>query len=259
MQSLGHHRDRSFSVREYAMRCLPGLVVALMLVSTSFAATATMTEQFNAAVKRGQHTYVMFYRANDVATQQMANTIKQHVAGTDEKTTWVAVNVSDPKEAQLVKQYNAARIPLPAVFGIAPNGAVAGVFQQRVNAAQLSGAILTPKYSEMVKALQTQKIAVVSLVPAPNTPPPAGVTALMQSPNFKGILHPVTACATDANEVNFFARMQVNRNIQSPVVMVFAPPGTHIGTFAGTATAPQIAQKLHQSGKCNCSKCQKRR
>ena len=237
-------------------RCLPGLLVALMLFSTSFA--ATMTEQFNSAAKRGQHTYVMFYRANDAATQQMASTIQSQVTAAGEKTTWVAVNVSDPKEAQLVKRFDASRIPLPAVFGIAPNGAVAGVFRQRVSQEQLSGSILTPMYSDMVKALQSQKIAVVSLMPAADTPPPPGETALMQDPNFKTIVHPVKAYATDTNEANFFARMNVDRKLKSPVVMVFTPPGTHIGTFAGNVSGQQLAQKLHQSGKCNCSKCQKR-
>ena len=237
-------------------RCLPGLLVALMLFSTSFA--ATMTEQFNSAAKRGQHTYVMFYRANDAATQQMASTIQSQVTAEGEKTTWVAVNVSDPKEAQLVKRFDASRIPLPAVFGIAPSGAVAGVFRQRVSQEQLSGSILTPMYSDMVKALQSQKIAVVSLMPAADTPPPPGVTALMQDPNFKTIVHPVKAYATDTNEANFFARMNVDRKLKSPVVMVFTPPGTHIGTFAGNVSGQQLAQKLHQSGKCNCSKCQKR-
>ena len=240
------------------MRSLNVLLASLMLFSTSFAATATMTEQFDAAAKRGQHTYLMFYRADDVATQQMASTIRSHVAGTGEKTTWVAVNVSDPKEAQLVKRFDASRIPLPAVFGIAPNGAVAGVFQQRVSPAQLNGAILTPMYSDMVKALQSQKIALVSMMPAANTPLPPGVAALMQDPNFKSIVHPVKAYATDTNEANFFARMNVDRKLQAPVVMVFTPPGTHIGTFAGNVSGQQLAQKLHQSGKCNCSKCQKR-
>lgn len=237
------------------MRCRSGfLVVALMLSSTtSFA--ATMTEQFDAAAKRGQHTYVMFYRADDVPTQKMVSTIRSHVAKTGEKTTWVAVNVRDPREAQLVKRFDASRIPLPATFGVAPNGAISGVFRQKVSAAQLSGAILTPKSSDMVKALQSQKIAVVAMMPAADTPLPAGMTALMQDPSFKGVLHAVSACASDPSEASFFSRMQVNRNLQSPVVLMFAPPGRHLGTFPATVSGPQLAQALHQSGKCSCSKC----
>ena len=240
------------------MRCLPGLLVVLTLFSaTSFA--ATMTERFDAAAKRGQHTYVMFYRAEDVATQQMASTVRSHVAKTGDKTTWVAVNVTDPREAQLVKRFDASRIPLPATFGVAPNGAVSGVFRQKVSETQLSNAILTPKYSEMVKALQTQRIAVVCMMPHANVQPPAGMTTLVQDPNFKGIVHPLTAYASDPAEASFFSRMQVNRNLKTPVVLMFAPPGTHLGTYPATVSGPQLAQALHKSGKCSCSKCQARR
>ena len=55
-------------------------------------------------------------------------------------------------------------MPLPSVFGVAPNGAVTGVFQQRVDQEQLTNAILTPQYSDMVKALQNQNGAPVRLV-----------------------------------------------------------------------------------------------
>ena len=240
------------------MRCRLRLLAALMLFSTTSYA-ATMTERFDEAAKRGQHTYVMFYRADDVATKQMASTIRSHVAKTGEKTAWVVVNVRDPNEAQLVKRFGASRIPLPATFGVAPNGAVSGVFRQKVSEAQLSGAILTPKYSEMVKALQSQKIAVVCMKPEANTPPPAGMTALGQDPTFQGSLQMVTAHASDASEADFFSRMKVNPNLSSPVVLIFAPPGTHLGTFPATVSGSQLAQALHKSGKCNCAKCKAKR
>ena len=245
------------------MRFLLRFSAAIFCCSTLFCSTtsfaATMTERFDAAAKRGQHTYVMFYRADDAATKQMASTIRSHVAETGDQTTWVIVNVRDRNEAQLVKRFDAARIPLPATFGVAPNGAISGVFRQKVSPAQLSGAILTPKYSEMVKALQSQKIAVVCMMPSANSQPPAGMSALVQDPNFKGIVQPITAFASDSSEANFFSRMQIDRNLTSPVVLMFAPPGTHLGTFPANVSGPQLAQTLHKSGKCNCSKCQSKR
>ena len=216
----------------------------------------TMTEQVEAAAKSGKYTYVMFYRANDTATQRMMSTIGSHVSQTGEKATWVTVNVHDRNEAQLVKRFDASRIPLPAVFGVAPNGAVTGVFRQTVNQAQLTGAILTPKYADMVKALQNQQIAIVCMMPAADSSIPSGVTALQQNPAFKGKLYEVRAYATEDAEAEFFRRMQVDPNLNAPVVLMFAPPGTHLGTFAATVSGDELAQQLHKSGKCNCSKCQ---
>ena len=239
------------------MRRLLGLLVAFSIIP-SVCSAATMTEQVEAAGKSGKYTYVMFYRANDTATQRMANTIRTHVTESGEKTSWVTVNVRDRKEASLVKRFDASRIPLPAVFGVAPNGAVTGVFQQKVNEEQLTNAILTPLYSDMVKALQNQKIAVVCMLPTADAAIPVGVSSLQQNPAFQGKLHEVKANATDAAEAEFFRRMQVDTNLETPVVLMFAPPGTHLGTFEATVSGEELAQELHKSGKCNCSKCQKK-
>jgi hypothetical protein len=239
------------------MRYLLCLIVTFSFFpAISFA--ATMTERVEAAAKSGKYSYVMFYRANDGVTQRMASTVQSHVAKTSEKTNWVAVNVGDRRESQLVKRFDASRIPLPAVFGVAPNGAVTGVFRQKVNHEQLTNAILTPMYSDMVKSLQSQRIAVVCMMPTADMPIPAGVTALLQDPAFQGKLHQVTAYATDSSEAEFFRRMRVDQNLNAPVVLIFTPPGTHLGTFKATVSGQELVQKLHESGKCSCSKCQKK-
>ena len=238
------------------MRRLLGLCFAFAIIPTMCLAATSRTEQVEAAAKSGKYTYVMFYRANDNATKRMANTISSHVSETSEKTTWVTVNVRDRKEAELVKRFDASRIPLPAVFGVAPNGAVTGVFRQKVDQGQLTRAILTPQYSDMIKSLQSQKIAVVCLMPTVDTPVPSCVTALKQDPAFKGKLHEVKAYASDAAEAEFFSRMHVDQKLNAPVVLMFAPPGTHLGTFASTVSAEELAQTLPKSGTCNCDKCQ---
>lgn len=239
------------------MRCLVGLLFAFAFIPTLCSA-ATRTEQVEAAANSGKYTYVMFYRANDTATQQMASTIRSHVDQTAEQTTWVAVNVRDRKEATLVKRFDASRMPLPAVFGVAPNGAVTGVYRQTVDQEQLTQAILTPNYADMVKALQSQQIAIVCMMPAASDSIPDGVTALQQNPAFKGKLYQVKAYANDGAEAEFFRRMQVDTNLDTPVVLMFAPPGTHLGTYDATVSGDELAQQLHKSGKCNCSKCQKK-
>lgn len=239
------------------MRHLFCLSVILTLVPVTSDA-ATLSDQVEAAGQSGKYVYVMFYRDNDNATKHMANTIRSHVAETTEITAWVSVNVNDRNERQLLKRFDATRIPLPTVFGVAPNGAVTGVYRHKVNQQQLEKAILTPMYSEMVKALQSQQIAVVCLMPSPESSVPTGVTELEKDSAFKGQLHFVKASATDQAEADFFRRMKVDENLNAPVVLMFAPPGTYLGTFQATVTGRELAQTLHQSGKCNCEKCQKK-
>ncbi len=231
--------------------------IALMCPSFSVAAT-TKTASVQAAAEGGKYTYVMFYKTNDSATKRMATEVSSHVAETGAKTTWVSVNVKDRKEAEIIKRFDASRMPLPAVFGVAPNGAITGVFRQKVNQEQLANAILTPRYAEMVESLQNQKIAVVCMMPAKEAKIPAGVTALANNPEFKGKLHHVRAYATDDQEREFFRRMKVDANITLPVVLMFAPPGNHLGTYNASVDGSDLAKRLHSSGKCNCSKCQKK-
>ncbi len=240
------------------MRYLFCLIAAVSFAPASSIIAGT-TEQVETAAESGKYTYVMFYRSNDDATQRMARAVQSHVAEVGDRTTWVTVNVHDRREAPLVKRFDASRIPLPAVFGVAPNGAVTGVFREKVNEEQLHMAILTPMYSDMVKGLQSQRIAVVCMMPDADAPIPTGVKALQQNPAFEGKLHQVRACASDSSEAEFFRRMHVDPDLDAPVVLVFAPPGTHVGTFEATVSGQELAQALHRSGKCNCSKCQRNR
>lgn len=228
----------------------------VLTLAQSWALGATMSDRIQVASRSGKHTYVMFYRQNDTATQAMASTIQQQVKQTGDRATWVTVNVRDRKEAQLIKRFNAGRIPLPAVFGLAPNGAVTGVYQQKVQPAQLASAILTPKNADMVMALQQQKMAMVCLLPTPQTAVPMGVKQYMSNAAFQKQTHFVAVSATDANESDFFHRLQVPTDITSPVLVMFAPPGNHLGTFDANVTGDTLLQKVHSSGQCNCEKCQ---
>lgn len=235
-----------------------GIFVLLIFVP-EISSAASLSEQIDTSGKNGKYTYVMFFSDDDSATQNMANMIRSHVEETSKKTTWVRVNVNDSNEAKLVKQFDALRMPLPAVFGVAPNGAVTGVYGKKVNQKQLANAILTPKYSDMVKALQSQRIAVVCMMPEKESSIPVGVMTLKLNPAFQGKLKIVKAYATDKAEAEFFRRMKVDSNLNEPSVLIFTPPGTHVGTFTAATNGAKLAQELHDTGKCNCSQCQKHR
>jgi hypothetical protein len=216
---------------------------------------ATNLERIQSAAQDGKTTYVMFYRSNDATTQNMAKSVQTQVAESSNRAAWVAVNVNDKSQSALVKRFDATRIPLPTVFGLAPNGAVSGVYRVNVNREQLETAILTPKYADMVKSLQEQRIAVVCLLPAHGGAVPAGVPQLENDVNFHGRTHRVTAAANEQAETSFFQRMRIATDIKSPVVLLFAPPGVHLGTFDANVSGAALAQTLHSSGKCDCTKC----
>jgi hypothetical protein len=225
--------------------------------STIGAEGSPAEQQLAAASAAQQYAYLVFYRQNDAATQAMQATVAAQVGQSEGKTVLVPVQIGDAAEAKLVARYDATRTPLPCVMGIAPNGAVSGVYPLKVEAAQLERAVLTPKYSEMVKALQEQKIVVVCMQPANGGLTPPSIQQFAKLPAFQGRTHSITVQADDASEQRFFERMKVSPDLSATSLVIFAPPGVFVGKFDARATGAQIAEKVHASGRCTCHECQK--
>ena len=216
-------------------------------------------EQLAAASDAEQYAYLMFFRTDDDATQAMRSTIEAQVEQSGGKTAIVPVNIGDAADAQLVAKFDATRAPMPLVMGIAPNGAVTGVYPLKVEAVQLQRAVLTPKYSEMVKALQEQKIVVLCMQPANGGVTPQGISEFEALPHFKGRTHRITVQADDDAETHFFERMKLPSDLSATTVMAFAPPGVYVGKWDANVKGVTIGQQVHASGRCNCSECQKHR
>ena len=239
------------------MRTLCCLLVVQLLFASQVSA-AKFTEVIQASAKSGKYTYLMFYRSNDAATRQMAKVVDQQVSKTSTKTSWVQINVAERSAANIVKKYDAERLPMPTVMGIAPNGAITGVYQLKVSKQKLDNAILTPSYSAMVKKLQEQKITVVCLQPARGRFVPSGVAQLEKDSNLKNHVVRISASADDVREARFFERMRVKTNIKKPVVLMFAPPGVYLGTFDSNVSGQELANTIHKSGKCSCKHCERK-
>lgn len=235
------------------------LTVGLLSCLASVASAATPAEQVGAAGKGGKQTYVVFYRSDDDRTRTMADTVEEFASQRPDTVAWFKVQVDRPAAKTLVDRFNASRLPLPAVFALAPNGAVTLLRKQKVDVAELDRGIVTPKCASMVRSLQNQKITVVCLHPAGTTDVPAGVRALARDRTLGPQLAFVSAMADDPAEERFFARMRIERDIDATVVLLFAPPGAYVGTYSANVSSGTLAKAIHGSGKCNCEKCRHRR
>jgi hypothetical protein len=240
-------------------------LTSIAWLSTCWASPLTAAEgspceqQLAAAAAQGQYTYLLLHRQDDAATQAMRTAIAAHVEQSAGKTALVPVNIADAAEARLVARFDATRTPMPCVMCLAPNGAVTGVYPLQVSGEQLQRAILTPKYSEMVKTLQEQKLVVVCLQPRNGGTVPPGVAEFEALPAFKNYTRRITVQADDAAEAGFYTRMKVSPDITATNVIVFAPPGVFVGKFDDKVRGTAIAQAFHASGRCNCQECQQHR
>lgn len=225
------------------------ILAAFLTVSHAAHAASPGGQAVAAAAQNNQFAFVMFYRGNDAAAQAMHGTIKATLADRQDAVV-VPVQIADPSERALIQQFDATRIPLPAVAVLAPNGAVCSVFPQKVTGQQLTSAIVSPGQASCLKALQDKKIVVLCAQPAGSTETPAGVRQFQADKLYSNRTEVVTVTATDPAEAKFLNQLRVPTNQRTPVVAFMAPPGVMIGVFNGNVTHSQLAQKLAAAGKC---------
>ena len=74
----------------------------------------------------------MFYKTNDAATQTMSATLKEGLATRAESAMTAHVQVGPPAEKALVDRFDVSRAPMPMTIAVAPNGAITGMFAQKL-------------------------------------------------------------------------------------------------------------------------------
>lgn len=229
------------------------LVSLALLPAAAQAQTAAPSKAetvLNAAAAQGRYTFLLFHRNADNATRSVAHTLSDGIARRADQATWAYVPITDPAEAALVKKYGVARAPMPLVVAVAPNGAITGVFQQRLEDASLDEAIVSPTMSRCMKAMQEGKLVLVCGFPSATGALPAGVKDMQADPHFSNRLTVIPMQLTDPAETRFVSQMELPANSRSTAIVFMAPPGVVVGKYNSLVTKNQMASDLHKAGKC---------
>jgi len=225
--------------------------------AVGLSAEATGADGLKRDGESDQYTYYVFYRNDDSLTRRMQSAVESHVKDYADQAGWQKVHVHSKDDSAVVEKFDARRLPLPSVIGVAPNGAVTCIYHRNVSTAQLKRSILSPRYADVVLALQNGKIAVVSLLPDEAAEPSSAASNFLKSEDFADRSEHIRVSACDPQEKDFFARVKVSTDLEQPKTILFAPPGRHLGTFDEDTTFDVLAEKVHSSGSCNCEKCKK--
>ncbi|MCO8123356.1 hypothetical protein NHH03_16520 [Stieleria sp. TO1_6] len=225
------------------------LVTACFAMDQTAHAASPAEQAIQAAEANNQFAFVMFYRGNDAATQAMHGTLQQTLA-IRQDAILVPVQIGDAAEQALVKQFDATRMPMPAIATLAPNGAVCSVFPRRVTEQQLAAAIVSTGQTQILKALQNRKLVLLCAQPTAGTPVPAGVQQFQADQLYSNRTEVVTVLANDPAEAEFLTKIGVKPGQSTPVVAFMAPPGVMVGTFNANVSFDVLAEKLAASGKC---------
>jgi hypothetical protein len=221
--------------------------MAYAQVSTTSRAEQTLAQ----SASRGQFTILVFYKADDAATQAMAGAVEKAIAPKAGEATLAFVQMTNPAEKKLVDQFAVSRAPMPLCLAIAPNGAVTGVFRKPPSVADLSKAFVTPTMTRCMKAMQDGKVVLVCVQGARRTPTPAAVAELQADPQFKDRTATVTLAIQDPAEADFLTQLEIDATDTSGVAtVILAPPGVLVGKFPANASMSELATALHEAGKC---------
>jgi len=203
------------------------------------------------AGKDGKFTFILFYKTDDAATQAMGQVLKSELAERSDKAVMVYVQISNPAEKAIVDQFGVARAPMPMTMTLAPNGALTGVYPQKISPKNLNDAIVTPAMTRCMKSLQEGKVVLVCVQSSTKAFAPPVVKEFQADPHFKDRLATVSLKADDPAEARFMGDMKLDpASVTSTTVAMLAPPGMLIGKFGPKATKDEMAAALAKAGKC---------
>ena len=214
-----------------------------------------------AAAKTAPFTFILFWKENNAATQNITTALRSAVAKRSDRADWKSIQVSDEANRAIVERYHVERAPMPMVICVAANGAITAGMRQ-VTEQSIDRALVTPAMVEATKALQDKQLVVIHVKQDDRQPLPAGAAEFLADPAFSTRSTTVNVVLSDAAEQRFVTEMEIKPgDVSGSMVVLLAPPGVLVGKFPADATAAQIAVALHAAGKCcddpNCKHNQK--
>jgi hypothetical protein len=239
------------SIRKFAFSLVVGLTSAMPLLAHAQAPAQSAAQQAMAeASSQGKFSYIVFYRNDDDLTRAMVQVVNDRAAKQPQVIAPTFVQVTNPAEAAVVEQFNMGRAPMPLTLVTAPNGAVTGVFPQRVTEQQLADTFVTPAMSHCMKAMQQGKLVFLALQTTEQVTVPPGVAQFLIDPQFKDRATVVPIQAADQAEAQLLAELQLGTAPNQPTIVFFAPPGVMVGKFGLASSKEEITYSLHKAGKC---------
>lgn len=246
---------RSLSKISFNLACVLAFASAVAAQAQQVTTVRPQSSQAEATLEKsatdGKYTFLVFYKANDAATQSVAATLKEGLAIHHENAVGAYVNIVSPTDKALVDRFDVSRAPMPMIVAVAPNGAITGMFTQKLSAELIENAFVTPTMSRCMKSLQEGKLVFVSVQGSSKAPALASLKDFQADPHFKDRLANYSMLAADSAETKFLKQMQIDpATAKGTTTVLLAPPGVLVGKFNEFATKDEIAAAIAKAGKC---------
>lgn len=220
-------------------------------VATAQPAASSAEAALSKSATEGKYTFLIFYKTNDAATQAMTAVLKEGLSTRGEIATYAYVQVGQPGEKALVDRFDVSRAPMPMTIAVAPNGAMTGMFAQKLTPEGIENSFVTPTMTKCMKSLQEGKLVIVCVKATEKSMTPVSLKDFQADPHFKDRLVSYSMLAADSAEGKFLKQMQLEAAaVKGTTTVLLAPPGVLVGKFDELASKDDIAAALAKAGKC---------
>lgn len=214
----------------------------------------------SASSDQGRFAFVLFWKENNEATQQMQSVLQSVKATMSDRATIVTVCVADPHEQATVDEFGVDRAPLPLVVAVAPNGAITKAWPLELRAEQLAEGFVSRGTAQCIKGLQDRKLVVLCVqndTTGHNLASAQAAAGFRADARFTAATEVITLDPADPHESILLRDLEVNPQTTEAVTILLAPPGRPVARFVGSVSTDDIVAKVTsaQSGCCPGGQC----
>ncbi|MCX5752540.1 MAG: hypothetical protein NTW97_02705 [Candidatus Krumholzibacteria bacterium] len=213
-------------------------------------------EALRRAASENKHLFVFFFSQDDEATRLARKTIEQAVRGMGRSAEWIAVDIANASEAEIVKKYNIRSAAMPIVIAFAPNGAITGGFRTAdINEEKLKGAIASRGMQESMKALQENKLVFICCQGKKtqfNKEAMAGVNDFRADTRYAAYTTVVKIDPADKAEQGFLSQLKMDPNAKDAATAILVPPNMVLGVTNGPTSKAAVLKMLASASSGGC-------
>jgi hypothetical protein len=208
------------------------------------------------AADAGKYIFMFFSKSDDDQTLAMRKVFDKAMERVADRAQWVAVNITDSSEKDIVAKFDLSRAPMPLVLAMASNGAITGGFPTKFEEQQLVDAFATPVTEKVMKQLQDSKLVFVCVQNAKtksNDAAMKGVRDFKADARFASATEIVMLDPADSAEASFLSDMKVDPKTEEAMTVFLAPPGSVIAEYKGATDKEELAATLQKASSSPCS------
>ncbi len=239
-----HHR------RWAGVLTLVGLLLASPVVRGSEKPTTSFAADRQRAATAQQYLFVLVHEEEDDAVRAARVALETTAAKLTPPARVTYLDRRSEADREFLQQAGLKRAPVPLVLAMAPNGAItAGMPAAEATAERLQAARVGPALQQCLKALQDDKLVVVSVQNAKITDGAAalqGAREFAADPLYAEFTVVVPVDPTNAADRDFLSGLDIDSQTTEATTLLLAPPGRLLGRLSGAVDKEELELALRR-------------